>query len=161
MHCFNHIFLKGIHFNMINKIIHWPLLQFEKTPTGRIMNKFSKDLYTLDFYVPRNLHLIMLTFIGIISAYFEIMVIEVAMIALVFIIGVSILVVQSMYTASNRQYGRLEVVARSPILNQFIESFNGGSIISAMNVEQFMHERFDNSLDLQLRWWMNLMCTNR
>ena len=45
---------KTLHNNMLSNIIRSPMSFFDITPTGRILNRFSKDIYTIDETIPRS-----------------------------------------------------------------------------------------------------------
>lgn len=44
-----------LHDSLLINILHSPMSFFETTPIGRVVNRFSKDLYTIDDAVPRSL----------------------------------------------------------------------------------------------------------
>lgn len=46
---------KYLHDTLLINILHSPMSFFETTPIGRVVNRFSKDLYTIDDAVPRSL----------------------------------------------------------------------------------------------------------
>ena len=41
-----------MHFNMLKNILRSPMVFFETTPTGRILNRFSRDVETIDNTLP-------------------------------------------------------------------------------------------------------------
>ena len=41
-----------LHLELINNTLHGPLLFFERTPLGRILNRFTEDMATIDFVIP-------------------------------------------------------------------------------------------------------------
>ena len=41
-----------LHLELINNTLHGPLLFFERTPLGRILNRFTEDMATIDFVMP-------------------------------------------------------------------------------------------------------------
>jgi len=45
----------GMHSQLLETIIHCPMSFFDTTPGGRIINRFSKDINSLDTDVPNNL----------------------------------------------------------------------------------------------------------
>ena len=41
-----------LHLDLLNNILHGPLIFFEQTPMGRILNRFTNDMATIDFVMP-------------------------------------------------------------------------------------------------------------
>lgn len=51
-----------MHHNMLQRVLQAPQAFFESTPTGRLLNRFSKDVDTIDFHIPDNIDIWMRTF---------------------------------------------------------------------------------------------------
>lgn len=45
---------RRLHNEMLHRLVRAPLVFFETTPVGRVLNRFSKDLDTLDMQLPTN-----------------------------------------------------------------------------------------------------------
>lgn len=45
---------------------------YDTTPTGRVLNRFSKDIYTIDETIPRSVRAFIGTFFSVISTIFVI-----------------------------------------------------------------------------------------
>lgn len=56
---------KGMHDILLNHVLRWPMLQFDSTPQGRVLNRFSADVNTIDNLLPMNLRSCLLTFFGV------------------------------------------------------------------------------------------------
>ena len=63
---------RHLHGSLLNTIMHAPMAFFETTPLGRVVNRFSKDLYTIDDMVPRSMSMFLRTFLNIVSTMFAI-----------------------------------------------------------------------------------------
>ncbi|XP_037318942.2 ATP-binding cassette sub-family C member 3 isoform X4 [Pungitius pungitius] len=53
---------KFMHCNMLQGVLRAPQAFFESTPTGRVLNRFSKDVDAIDSYIPDNIDIWMRTF---------------------------------------------------------------------------------------------------
>ncbi|XP_029933187.1 canalicular multispecific organic anion transporter 2 isoform X3 [Myripristis murdjan] len=53
---------KYMHRNMLQRVLRAPQAFFESTPTGRVLNRFSKDVDTIDSHIPDNIDIWMRTF---------------------------------------------------------------------------------------------------
>ena len=46
-----------LHHSILLGIIHVPLMFFDRTPVGRVINRFSSDVYTLDTTLPHTINM--------------------------------------------------------------------------------------------------------
>ena len=46
---------QSLHDGMLSNILRSPMAFFDTTPLGRILNRFSKDIYTIDEAIPNSL----------------------------------------------------------------------------------------------------------
>ncbi|XP_015785719.1 multidrug resistance-associated protein 1 [Tetranychus urticae] len=134
----------GFHRDLLYQIFRSPMSFFDTTPTGRIVNRFSKDIDTVDSIIPQNLRSWLLCFFQVLSTFVIISYsTPLFIIALVPICCVYAFI-QRIYVASSRQLKRLESVTRSPIYSHFGETLNGVSTIRAFDVsDRFIQESAD------------------
>ncbi|XP_022091453.1 multidrug resistance-associated protein 1-like isoform X2 [Acanthaster planci] len=132
---------RSLYRRLLTNILRAPMMFFDTTPTGRILNRFSKDTYSIDENIPfavasflRMFMLVVATFIVITwsTPLFGIVILPV-------IIAFALL--QRFYIATSRQLNRIVSVARSPIYAHFSESIAGATSIRAYNsLERFIEE---------------------
>ena len=65
---------RTLHDGMLKNILRSPMSFFDTTPLGRILNRFSKDIYTIDEAIPRSLRSFIWTGLGVISTLIVIVV---------------------------------------------------------------------------------------
>lgn len=132
---------KNLHIMMLDKVLRAPMLFFDTTPIGRVLNRFTKDLDTVDVSLRFNFRFLLLQcFRGVVSII--IFAIETP-IFLVIMLPLSILyvVIQKIYIATSRQLKRLESSTRSPIYSHFSETVQGTSSIRAYGLtDRFIEE---------------------
>jgi ATP-binding cassette subfamily C (CFTR/MRP) protein 10 len=56
-----------VHNALISKLINAPTQFFDQTPSGRILNRFSSDLYTIDDSLPFILNILLANFVGLLG----------------------------------------------------------------------------------------------
>ncbi|XP_061564507.1 ATP-binding cassette sub-family C member 3 isoform X2 [Cololabis saira] len=122
---------KKLHFNLLTNKFHTPQSFFDTTPIGRIINRFSKDIYVIDESLPSTVLMFLGTFFVSLSTM--IVIISSTPIFAVVILPLAFLYifVQRFYVATSRQLKRLESVSRSPIYSHFSETITGSSVIRA------------------------------
>ncbi|XP_018617362.1 canalicular multispecific organic anion transporter 2 isoform X1 [Scleropages formosus] len=120
-----------IHYNMLHATLKAPQAFFQATPSGRILNRFSKDMDTIDYHIPENIEIWMRTFWYTVN----VLLICSALTPIFLIVIVPLMMfywwVQRFYVATSRQLKRLESVSRSPIYSHFSETITGTSVIRA------------------------------
>ncbi|KAG5854427.1 multidrug resistance-associated protein 1-like [Anguilla rostrata] len=122
---------RHLHMELLNNVLHSPMSFFECTPSGNLLNRFSKEVDAIDCMIPEGLKMML-------SYLFKLL--EVCIIVLlatpftaVVIIPLALLYafIQSFYVATSCQLRRLESVSRSPIYTHFNETVQGASVIRA------------------------------
>lgn len=113
----------------------------DTTPTGRIMNRFSRDIDTIDLAIAMNLRITVMQFfrtivaLGMISLQSVILLVGVVPIVIIYYL------VQKIYISTSRQLRRIDSTSRSPIYNHFSETIQGITSIRAYGAkEQFIKE---------------------
>ncbi|WZY85088.1 hypothetical protein YC2023_031472 [Brassica napus] len=125
-----------VHSALICRLINAPIQFFDQTPSGRILNRFSSDLYTIDDSLPFILNILLANFVGLFYSCF-------------------CFCHFGIYTASfrstSRELRRLDSVSRSPIYASFTETLDGSATIRAFNSEEHFVARFIEHLTLYQR----------
>lgn len=115
---------------------------FESTPSGRIINRFSKDIDATERGIPDSFKTLQRCFFQVLTT---IIVISVStpyfMLVLIPIVIIYVLI-QRYFVASMRQLKRMDSASKSPIFSHFSESLTGVSSIRAYKVRKIII-RFD------------------
>ncbi|KAH7930359.1 P-loop containing nucleoside triphosphate hydrolase protein [Leucogyrophana mollusca] len=124
---------KQLHDSMLDSVMRAPLSFFEMTPTGRILNLFSRDTYVVDQILARVIQNLIRT-----SATCASIILVIGWSFPPFLLAVLPLAwfysrVTSYYLSTSRELKRLDAVSRSPIFAWFSESLSGLSTIRAYN----------------------------
>jgi len=135
---------KSLHLEAINSVMHAPMSFFETTPLGRIMNRFSKDIDTIDNTVADSLRMFLMTFASIIGSF-----VLIAVVIPWFLVAVGVVMAiysafALYYRASARELKRLDAILRSSLYAHFSESLAGLATIRAYGeTERFKKESED------------------
>ncbi|XP_033248602.1 multidrug resistance-associated protein 1 isoform X7 [Drosophila miranda] len=138
---------RSLHTTLLYYNLRWPMELFDTTPLGRIVNRFSKDIDTIDNVLPFNIRVVLgqgfmvLATIVVISMSTPIFLAVIVPIALLYYFA------QRFYVATSRQLMRLESVSRSPIYSHFGETVTGAPTIRAYNVGDRFIEESDAKVD--------------
>ncbi|XP_056608084.1 multidrug resistance-associated protein 1 [Triplophysa dalaica] len=122
---------RHLHLDLLNNVLHSPMSFFESTPSGNLLNRFSKEIDAIDCMIPDGLKMML----GYVFKLVEVCIIVLLAtpFAGLIILPLTLLYafVQSFYVATSCQLRRLESVSRSPIYTHFNETVQGASVIRA------------------------------
>ncbi|XP_066291265.1 multidrug resistance-associated protein 1-like isoform X1 [Branchiostoma lanceolatum] len=125
-----------LHASLMNNILHLPMAFFDTTPLGRVLNRFSRDIYTVDQIIPMCMQMFLYTFLSTFSTVI-VMTYSTPLILVAVVPSVLLyLFIQRFYVATSRQLKRIESISRSPIYSHFGETVQGTSTIRAYDREQ-------------------------
>ncbi|KAM9296382.1 ATP-binding cassette sub-family C member 3 [Gastrophryne carolinensis] len=152
---------KKLHASLLANKLHTPQSFYDTTPIGRIINRFSKDIYVIDEVIPPTILMFMATFFTSVSTMIVIIsstpLFAVVILPLAFIY----FFVQRFYVATSRQLKRLESVSRSPIYSHFSETITGASIIRAYGRQSSFVQLSDNKMDENQKSYYPGIVSNR
>ncbi|XP_034535630.1 multidrug resistance-associated protein 9-like [Notolabrus celidotus] len=163
----------SLHNSMFDKVISSPMSFFDVTPTGRVLNRFSRDQEEVDIVLPFHIDpflqfCVMVTLIMItISAVFP------AMLVAVVIMGALFTIILYVFQRSICQMKKMENISRSPCISLTTSTLQGLSTIHAYNkrdshIKMFKslndiycnHFSLYNSGTRWLTFWLDFMaCT--
>lgn len=153
--------LRKLHNNMAVSVLRAPMSFFETTPIGRVLNRFSNDIYKVDEVLGRVFGMF---FANLIRVLFTMAVICFSTWQFVFMlipIGVLYVYYQQYYLKTSRELRRLDSVSRSPIFANFQESLNGVSIIRAYGQQQRFSHLNDVRIDRNMSAYHPAINANR
>ncbi|XP_028812284.1 multidrug resistance-associated protein 9 [Denticeps clupeoides] len=138
-YCFTKVTLRAsskLHDTMFKKILFSAMSFFDTTPTGRLVNRFSKDQDEVDTILPFNMEnflqfcLIVTFTIVTISAVFPYLLIAVV------VLGAIFSVILYIFQRSIREMKRMENVSRSPWISLTTSVIQGLGTIHAYNKQE-------------------------
>ncbi|XP_054712440.1 multidrug resistance-associated protein 1-like [Uloborus diversus] len=149
------------HRTMLWSVLRSPMSFFDTTPIGRILNRFGKDINTVDVSVPLSLSNVMTAMVSAAGAVLIICVNHPIFLLILVPLGVVYLFLQFFYMATSRQVRRLHSVTMSPVLSFFSETASGTSTVRAFGAEFTFVDRQDKLIDTNCVVFLNTTLVNR
>ncbi|NXQ88312.1 MRP7 protein, partial [Nyctibius grandis] len=141
-----------IHNQLLQRVLKATVTFFDTTPTGRILNRFSSDLYCVDDSLPFVLNIFLANMYGLLGML-VIITYGLPWAGLVLLpLAALYFSIQRYYRRTSRELKRLYSVTLSPIYTHFSETLSGLNSIRAMRATQ----RFE--LENQLCLEQNQRC---
>ncbi|KRJ97656.1 multidrug resistance-associated protein 1 isoform X10 [Drosophila yakuba] len=138
---------KLLHETLLSYVFRWPMELFDTTPLGRVVNRFSKDVDTIDNVLPMLWRMVISQAFAVLATIVVISLSTPIFLAVIVPIAFLYYFAQRFYVATSRQLMRLESVSRSPIYSHFSETVTGASTIRAYNVGDRFIEESDAKVD--------------
>jgi ATP-binding cassette, subfamily C (CFTR/MRP), member 1 len=152
---------RKLHERMAFAIFRSPMSFFETTPAGRILNRFSSDIYRVDEVLARTFNML---FVNVARSGFTLVVISAAtpgFIAIIIPLGFVYLYIQRYYLRTSRELKRLDSITRSPIYAHFQESLGGITTIRAYRQQKRFALENEWRVDANLRAYFPSINANR
>ncbi|KAA8583815.1 hypothetical protein FQN60_015023 [Etheostoma spectabile] len=150
-----------LHSKLINNILRVPMVFFDTTPIGRVVNRFAKDIFTVDEAIPQSFRSWLLCLLGVLGTLFVICLATPYFTILILPLALVYYFVQRFYVATSRQLRRLDSVSRSPIYSHFSETVLGLSVIRAYGHQERFLKHNEIIIDKNLKSVYPWIVSNR
>ncbi|XP_068898240.1 multidrug resistance-associated protein 1 isoform X5 [Tenebrio molitor] len=151
-----------LHHLLLSNILRVPCTTFfDVTPVGRILNRFSKDIDTLDNILPMTLRGWITCFFSVVGTLVVISYTTPIFISVIVPIGILYYFIQRFYVATSRQLKRLESVSRSPIYSHFGETITGVQAIRAFREQERFIRESEHKVDVNQVCYYPSIISNR
>uniref|UniRef100_A0A8C9G230 ABC-type glutathione-S-conjugate transporter n=1 Tax=Pavo cristatus TaxID=9049 RepID=A0A8C9G230_PAVCR len=152
---------RKLHAALLENKFHTPQSFYDTTPTGRVINRFSKDIFVIDEVIPPTILMFLGTFFNSLSTMIVIIASTPLFTVVIVPLAVLYFFVQRFYVATSRQLKRLESVSRSPIYSHFSETISGTSVIRAYRREKSFIDISDLKVDENQKSYYPSIMSNR
>ncbi|KAG0096414.1 hypothetical protein BGZ93_004576 [Podila epicladia] len=140
-----------MHNQAFKKVLFSPMAFFDTTPLGRILNRFSRDVDTLDNVLWSTLYEFLITIVTLLGTVALIIVIfPWLMLAIVPLMGLYY-ALSTYYRATSREVKRLDSTMRSHLYAYFSECLTGLGTLKAYNVVDKAVAKNEYRIDLNNR----------
>ncbi|XP_044588303.1 probable multidrug resistance-associated protein lethal(2)03659 isoform X2 [Cotesia glomerata] len=133
---------------------------FDTNPSGRILNRFSKDMGAIDELLPKALLdagqiiMMMVGSLVIVCVVNPIFIVPLVIIAFIFYW------IRKVYLKTSKNVKRLEGMMRSPVFTHLNTTLNGLSTIRAYGAQNILKKEFDNFQDSHSSSWYMFISTS-
>ncbi|KFP65523.1 Multidrug resistance-associated protein 1, partial [Cariama cristata] len=152
---------RHLHLNLLHNVLRSPMSFFERTPSGNLVNRFSKEIDTIDSTIPPIIKMFMGSTFNVIGACIIILLATPIAAVIIPPLGLVYLFVQRFYVATSRQLKRLESVSRSPVYSHFNETLLGVSVIRAFEEQKRFIKQNNMKVDENQKAYYPSIVANR
>jgi ATP-binding cassette subfamily C (CFTR/MRP) protein 1 len=146
---------------MAVSIFRSPMSFFETTPAGRILNRFSNDIYRIDEVICRCFNMLFQNSARSLATVAIISYTTPPFIAVVVPLAFLYLYIQRYYLRTSRELKRLDSVSRSPVYAHFQETLGGISTIRAYQQQNRFIKENEFRMDENLKAYFPSINANR
>jgi ABC-type multidrug transport system fused ATPase/permease subunit len=151
-----------LHKGMLSSLLRAPMWWFDTTPSGRTLNRCSKDVDEADSQLRNTMKEMITCCIEVLATLILVTVLTQGFLAIILVpaLGVYYYLMQ-LYRSTSRELQRLDSVSKAPIFNNFAESLQGLSSIRSYQLMGFFDLRNKTNLDLNNRAYFLNNAANR
>ncbi|MGE0172626.1 MAG: ABC transporter transmembrane domain-containing protein [Oligoflexales bacterium] len=152
---------KFLHSAALNSLLKTKLRYFDTTPSGRILNRFSRDLDTIDRELSWSLEESVMSAVHSIGALLVLFSIFPAAVGIVVPACYGYYLLQERYRRAGREVKRVLAISRSPRFSHFRETLDGLTVLRAFRRQQAFTEKFYETLAENQRAFHGVILINR
>ncbi|XP_040165805.1 multidrug resistance-associated protein 4-like [Anopheles arabiensis] len=150
-----------LHDRLFRGITRATMYFFNTNPSGRILNRFSRDIGCIDTFLPFAMMDCILFFVEFSAIIVLVAVVNYWLLFPTLVMAIIFYFLRHVYTNTARSIKRVEASTRSPIFSHANASFQGLSTIRAFGVEKILADEFDKHQDLNTSAWYLFLATTR
>lgn len=142
---------RNLHREAIDHVLRAPMSMFDTTPIGRILNRFAKDVDSIDNRLNDSSRMALNMFAQIFGSFILIAIVDQWFIIAVGGVFVAYYFVASFYRQSAREIKRLDNLLRSGLYAHFSESLAGLATVRAFGVTERFMKTNEELIDIENR----------
>ncbi|CAH8484089.1 unnamed protein product [Schistosoma turkestanicum] len=140
-----------VHESALNTILEGRLNYFNTTPLGRILNRFSSDVGTVDDALPFQLNILLASLAGLLGA---LVIVCASLPTLIFFLLPLVFIfwsIQRQYRGAARDLKRISSIVRSPVYAHYTDTLSGLAVIRGLGQEIRFRQLTAFNLSNQIR----------
>ncbi|KAM3930652.1 ATP-binding cassette sub-family C member 10 isoform 2-T3 [Leptodactylus fuscus] len=140
-----------IHKRLLQRVLRATVTFFDSTPVGRIINRFSSDLYCVDDFLPFMLNIFLANVFGLLGMLVMISYGLPMILPILVPLAILYYYIQRFYRHTSRELKRLQSITLSPIYSHFSETLTGLTTIRATRHAERFAEECESRMELNQR----------
>ncbi|XP_014299326.1 ATP-binding cassette sub-family C member 4 isoform X1 [Microplitis demolitor] len=149
-----------LHDRSFEALIRTSMRFFDTNPSGRILNRFSKDMGAIDELLPKALLDAGQITMMMVGSLMIICIIDPRFLVPLIIIAFIFYWIRKVYLKTSKNVKRLEGMMRSPVFTHLNATLNGLSTIRAYGAQNILKAEFDNFQDSHSSSWYMFISTS-
>ena len=151
---------KVLHNRMFHSVLHATMRFFDTNPSGRILNRFSKDMGAIDELLPRAIMDLVQVAVAMFGIFVVVAVVNPVLLAALAGVAIIIVPILRIYLRPSEDLKRLEGICRSPVFSHLSSSLLGLSVIRSSGMQHVLAKEFDLLQDVHSSVWRLMMSFN-
>lgn len=139
---------KNLHNTMFSSILKAPMRFFDTHPSGQILNRFSKDIGSIDEQLPMAMIDSIQIFAVMIGILSQVIIINYLTIFPMIIMGIFYIIIRNTYLSTAQDLKRLEGITKSPVFSHVNSSLSGLITIRSSGGQEMIRKEFDGHQDV-------------
>ncbi len=152
---------KNMHDKMLQSVLSAPIRFFDSTPVGRIIQRFSRDVESVDVYLQWSFDSAVHCALQVVVSLVLILTLMPAMLLVILPVMVWYYTLQKDYRRPAREVKRFDSIARSPRYAHFKETLQGLVVIRSFNKNSWFLNSFYNKLAYSQKMFYSHYMVNR
>ncbi|XP_055326164.1 probable multidrug resistance-associated protein lethal(2)03659 [Sitodiplosis mosellana] len=143
----------NLHDMIFRGISRAKMIFFNNNPSGRILNRFAKDIGNVDSLLPSTLIDVVNCFLQVVAIIVINGIVNPWLMFPAVVMTVLFYLIRSVYMDTGRSIKRIEAMSRSPIYSHVNATLQGLSTVRAFNAENFLEKEFHDFQDFNTSCW--------
>ncbi|KAL0850163.1 hypothetical protein ABMA28_012038 [Loxostege sticticalis] len=149
-----------LHNQMFSNILAATMRFFDTNPSGRILNRFSKDMGVVDEILPRMYLDSIQIFMVMLGILVMVAIVNPYMLLTTLFCAVLMYAWTMIYLNTAQAVKRVEGVSRSPVFSHVSASMAGLATVRACGAQALLRKQFDQKQDVHTAAWYIVLVTN-
>lgn len=151
---------KNLHNTMFGNVLQATMRFFDTNPSGRILNRFSKDMGTVDELLPRAMMDAIQIFMVMSGILIMVFIVTPWMILPTIFLAALFYYIRRVYLAGAQDIKRLEGVTKAPVFSHITATFSGLTTIRVCKAQAMVTKEFDVLQDQHTGTWILFLATS-
>jgi ATP-binding cassette subfamily C (CFTR/MRP) protein 1 len=147
--------------SLLSTVLRLPMSFFDSQPTGRLLNRFTKDTESVDTSIQSSVASFLNCAVSVLWSLVVVIAVSPGVALALIPLGWAYSAVQKRYIATSRELKRLDSLALSPIFSHFGETLAGLATLRAFRAQQRFAARDAALLNESNRCYWPAQCVNR